>query len=114
MGNKRSRPVTTDGAGEGEPTLHNLLVKFVEDEGKGLSMEGLEEMAILLQSALSACIKAKERKAAWLCRVCLDSEVRVVLKPCRHACLCEECSNQLVACPICRIKVTGREKFILS
>ncbi|GBG71695.1 hypothetical protein CBR_g9107 [Chara braunii] len=34
MGNKRSRPVTTDGAGEGEPTLHNLLVKFVEDEGK--------------------------------------------------------------------------------
>ena len=41
---------------------------------------------------------------AWkkVCVVCLDREREVVLDPCRHFCLCKQCSESLGKCPICR------------
>jgi len=34
----------------------------------------------------------EEYKMKWTCKVCLVSEVEVILQPCGHLCLCEPCS----------------------
>eukprot|EP00850_Spirogloea_muscicola_P014807 SM000108S14251 [mRNA] locus=s108:457670:458672:- [translate_table: standard] len=44
-----------------------------------LSLDRLDDTTLLLQTALTTCIRAKERRIAWLCRICLDSEVREVV-----------------------------------
>lgn len=43
------------------------------------------------------------------CVICMDNPYDVVIVPCGHYCICEECSVRLVAvgmdCPICRGKI---------
>ena len=46
------------------------------------------------------------------CVVCLDREREVVLDPCRHYCLCGECSNSLTECPICRKRIQKKIDFL--
>lgn len=41
------------------------------------------------------------------CVVCLTERRQVAVLPCRHTCLCRECANQLVRCPVCRQPVTS-------
>jgi len=43
-----------------------------------------------------------------LCVVCADSEIHVVLLPCRHRCLCRTCAPVLKKCPICRKEIGDR------
>mmetsp|Transcript_2166 Transcript_2166/g.7558 ORF Transcript_2166/g.7558 Transcript_2166/m.7558 type:complete len:84 (-) Transcript_2166:62-313(-) len=40
----------------------------------------------------------------YMCVVCLEKPKSVVLLPCRHSCLCEECAEaqQWERCPLCR------------
>ena len=39
-----------------------------------------------------------------LCVVCLDNTKQYAIVPCGHLCVCHDCSQHLVLCPICRIK----------
>ncbi|KAH8413574.1 hypothetical protein KR009_012362 [Drosophila setifemur] len=46
------------------------------------------------------------------CVVCLERSRNIVIMPCRHLCLCKECSQQLLShmeerCPICRNYITS-------
>ncbi|KAL7066155.1 zinc finger, C3HC4 type domain-containing protein [Cryptosporidium serpentis] len=45
------------------------------------------------------------------CVICLTNPKQTILLPCRHACLCIECTNNLLArnisCPVCRQCVSG-------
>jgi hypothetical protein len=36
------------------------------------------------------------------CIVCYCNEISILLLPCRHVCLCEDCAARLDACPLCR------------
>lgn len=40
-----------------------------------------------------------------LCKVCYTHEMCIVLMPCRHLAVCEQCSGHVFACPICRGRV---------
>lgn len=51
------------------------------------------------------------------CVICLESEVAVMLMPCRHAVLCDGCAEDLFAsraslqsCPICRTPITNHAR----
>ena len=37
-----------------------------------------------------------------VCVVCMDAPLQMVLVPCGHMCVCEECAQQISQCPICR------------
>jgi len=50
-------------------------------------------------------LQLKWAKKNRTCVVCLDREREVVLHPCRHYCLCIECSVRLRECPICRGRI---------
>ncbi|RZB94315.1 sacsin-like [Glycine soja] len=49
--------------------------------------------------------EADTAKAAWICRVCLSSEVDITIVPCGHV-LCRRCSSAVSRCPFCRLQVT--------
>eukprot|EP00899_Mesostigma_viride_P019750 jgi/Mesvir1/27777/Mv07460-RA.1 len=117
MGQNNSRgrrPTPAEEAKKAEPRLHELLAGFISRSGNHMSVEELDELSSLLHMALITCIRAKERKSAWSCSVCLDKEMQVVLFPCCHACLCRECVDKLSSCPICREPILSHQKFILS
>ncbi|CAD8132684.1 unnamed protein product [Paramecium pentaurelia] len=48
------------------------------------------------------------------CVICLQKEYCIVLKPCGHVCVCEECSKRIDHCPIDRVKVLKMKKVYLS
>ena len=70
----------------------------------------------------AAALPSAEESAARLeCVICLrgDAEVRgwVVLKPCQHLCVCQECSDGLLKrgdpCPKCRKAISGCDQLYL-
>ena len=42
-----------------------------------------------------------------LCVICQENEKTCLLLPCRHLCLCKDCSrrSEVKACPLCRIAI---------
>ena len=51
-----------------------------------------------------------------LCIICLERTKCVVLQPCNHLCLCEECERRLLhrICPICRRQVVGTMRVYVT
>lgn len=53
-----------------------------------------------------------------LCVVCLNNKKSIILRPCNHLCLCEECSaskeHSIKECPVCRKKIEKRERVFLA
>lgn len=45
-----------------------------------------------------------------LCVICCEKEKSIVLLPCRHMCLCEDCSehDDLLQCPLCRRQIAHK------
>ena len=48
------------------------------------------------------------------CVVCLDRPRKVMIIPCNHYCLCQECERQLDKCPICTKRIRRVEKIFDS
>jgi len=42
------------------------------------------------------------------CKICLTLPIRIAFQPCRHACCCETCANQVDECPLCRARIRER------
>ena len=51
-----------------------------------------------------------------LCIICVERSKCVVLRPCNHLCLCEECEPRLLhrVCPICRRQVVGTMRVYVT
>lgn len=51
----------------------------------------------------------------FLCSVCMDRPCNVLLEPCNHLCVCDQCSNMIDnVCPICRSKVTSKRSIFIA
>jgi len=48
-----------------------------------------------------------------LCRICFDSEQNILLVPCSHVCVCDQCVQRLTNCPVCRKKIESSTKVFL-
>lgn len=50
------------------------------------------------------------RSESAFCCVCLTGERQVLLLPCKHLCVCRECSmdDRMDKCPICRADIDER------
>lgn len=45
------------------------------------------------------------------CVVCLNAKKEIMITPCNHICLCEECAKKIEKnCPVCRTQISGRNK----
>ncbi len=65
----------------------------------------------LYRLVLSSGIKTPPEN---ICVVCLTNPKEVLIKPCNHFALCEECVQQLDECPICRFKIEHKERIYTS
>lgn len=83
---------------------------------KGRTVQELEALEYALTASLGRVGKEKERVLSLkvaeeeekrMCVVCQTASKSVLLLPCRHMCLCAECSrrNEMVKCPLCRVKI---------
>eukprot|EP00005_Dracoamoeba_jomungandri_P009465 CAMPEP_0174263518 /NCGR_PEP_ID=MMETSP0439-20130205/19021_1 /TAXON_ID=0 /ORGANISM="Stereomyxa ramosa, Strain Chinc5" /LENGTH=707 /DNA_ID=CAMNT_0015348907 /DNA_START=33 /DNA_END=2156 /DNA_ORIENTATION=- len=80
-----------------EESLHELLKKVANAKQQRL-LQKLEEMQ-----------REKEMlESQKICVVCADKQIRIVLIPCGHRCLCVDCSKALDKCPMCRVEITQR------
>ncbi|XP_026408158.1 sacsin-like isoform X2 [Papaver somniferum] len=70
------------------------------------------QAALLLEQekADSAAKEAETAKSAWMCRVCLSTEVDITIVPCGHV-LCRRCSSAVSRCPFCRLQVSKTLKI---
>lgn len=60
-------------------------------------------------------LESKEKlKDCKNCLVCQSEPVNCLIKPCNHACICEQCSLKLEECPLDRKRIEHIEKIYLS
>ncbi|GLJ39734.1 hypothetical protein SUGI_0812190 [Cryptomeria japonica] len=52
-------------------------------------------------------IENRDLKMQRSCRLCRSKEVRMLLLPCRHLCLCKHCDSILDVCPLCSAHKTA-------
>lgn len=55
----------------------------------------------------------QENQGNVMCVVCWENPRNVVVFPCKHLCLCENCSVNLQKCPICNQPLSHTEKFFV-
>ncbi len=57
-------------------------------------------------------------KDSLQCKVCMDSKCSVILMPCMHVCLCEDCAEDIRAadgkCPMCRADFASVGKIYIA
>ncbi|KAG0609202.1 hypothetical protein M758_8G166000 [Ceratodon purpureus] len=61
-----------------------------------------------------ACNENRELREQRTCRVCRCNDVSMLLLPCRHLCLCQDCEGQLHACPLCRTPKNASVQVYMS
>ncbi|KAH8239548.1 hypothetical protein KR032_005415 [Drosophila birchii] len=50
-----------------------------------------------------------------LCVVCSTNPKEIILLPCGHVCLCEDCSQKIsISCPVCRGKITSKSAAFIA
>ena len=50
------------------------------------------------------------------CVICIDNPADILVRPCKHVCMCASCSPQMSdrPCPVCRGRVTTMERIYLN
>ncbi len=93
-------------------TVNNLL-DAMEKVDYGV-WEKLKERAIK-RGLYAAEDKNKKKEGGTLeCVVCFDNTINMLLLPCMHIVLCQECSDKCVICPLCRKVIVSKTKVYMG
>lgn len=49
-----------------------------------------------------------------LCSICLINPCEMLIMPCRHACVCQDCSHDIDTCPLDRQKIDRMEQIFIN
>lgn len=83
-----------------EAIISNLRTSLNQMHSAGTAKEGYGDSG----DAQSCCYQQEPQsypRRKWTCKVCGEKDVSVLLLPCRHLCLCNDCEPKLHSCPIC-------------
>ncbi|CAJ1374721.1 unnamed protein product [Effrenium voratum] len=72
------------------------------------------ELRELLDAPQGAAQGAEDARNAATCVVCMDAARKVLLRPCRHFCVCSTCAPGLEQCPVCNGPVESREDLYVQ
>jgi len=100
---------------EGEPEIlkpDQNSVKTISRSFQSVSFEGarIEMVDKFLEEE-----EIESMPDPLLCVICLDSKKCIMLSPCNHVCICENCSLKNLGrqCPICRTAITAKTKVFI-
>jgi len=98
--------------------LSHRMEQFPCKEGCGDS-EGADDCASSYVDDINdahtrAFNENRELREQRTCRVCRTQDVSMLLLPCRHLCLCQDCEGQLHACPLCRTPKNASVQVYMS
>jgi hypothetical protein len=48
------------------------------------------------------------------CVICMDLTEQIMLRPCKHVCVCENCNADLEICPVCKTQIISTERVFIS
>lgn len=90
----------------GFPTVAQRIEEFISAEHKRISDREIAEHP------------SKSSKSDGLCVVCMESQARVVLLPCKHMAMCVRCNAKVCTgekgkCPLCRTLISSTMIAIL-
>jgi len=91
----------------GKECLMRLSIEDLQDLVK-IHLEGVSAS----QEALASKLLEENRilKDSQLCSICLDKQTAVVLVPCGHQILCEDCASKVDTCPVDRMYIEKKVK----
>ncbi|TNJ26586.1 Ankyrin repeat protein 2 [Giardia muris] len=83
--------------------------------GDGYTLDELMQLKENLTMSLGVITSAQAVLQTTSCVVCKAAPKNVVLHPCNHLCICEDCSVAMMGqpCPLCRTSVTEVHKIFL-
>lgn len=86
------------------------LEKLIEMESKILyTIETIAKRKnILVEEART--LQLSKKPNARLCVICYTGLAEILIFPCNHLCVCDNCNTRLKCCPICRGKISAKEK----
>jgi hypothetical protein len=90
------------------------MARYVERGQTQANLDAVAQLATIEAFSLLMLEGNSEKSEVdgMQCAMCLEHKKNVLLKPCRHVCLCVECARSLhdkPACPVCRGVITGAE-----
>ena len=88
--------------------IFSLVEKFHKDTNQDVSSSADAEI-LLRRQLLHANEQLSQERDKLLCVICVDAPREVLLKPCKHFCLCSKCTNRLRECPICKQQIWKTE-----
>ena len=106
-----------------------MLDKISYNEGNQLESLTYHQLTKLENNLLTLLLKIKGKISEFemdiingeeefqerrFCIECKLNEINVVFKPCSHICLCVECAESALKCPICLEYVEYFEKVYLT
>jgi hypothetical protein len=66
------------------------------------------------RSYLELLKKVEEFEQLLTCKICLNDSVKCLVLPCRHLAACMKCTSRIDHCCICRTRIKGTVKAIIS
>ena len=107
-----------------EPPMHDRCqpepapnVRLWEDCMDGIRTQRSVEADIMQVNLSKLEVLEKElvrERELKQCVVCLDRPRKVMIIPCNHYCLCQECERRLDKCPICTKRIRRVEQIFDS
>jgi len=90
-----------------------------------LEVDGNDEQYVKLHNSKSSKathsyrlmrLKTENEKlyASIMCKQCNVTQVQVLTLPCAHVVICEECSELLETCPLCKERILGTVRIFMS
>jgi len=92
-----------------------VIGELIPENNKEL--ERLEEMLKLTLKKVEE--KKQELKVKQIyddqksCNLCMDKQKNIALMPCGHVCVCSECCESLIKCPVCRSTIHQKVKVFI-
>ncbi|MED6180674.1 hypothetical protein PIB30_012553 [Stylosanthes scabra] len=104
--------------------LQQAITQGVEQgkEGFGDSSEvddatsyiDLNNLISIPGAQIKSSLKNQQCTENLTCRVCKAKKVSMLLMPCRHLCLCDNCDRYINVCPVCQLMKTQSIQVYLS
>ncbi|XP_072943357.1 mitochondrial E3 ubiquitin protein ligase 1 [Epargyreus clarus] len=92
-----------------------IAYKYIKRKRRKEHNESMKRQLAESRRERRAQNREKNLSEAQLCVVCAENPKEVILLPCGHVCLCEDCSDHISdKCPICRKDIVSRSPAFIS